>query len=132
VLLCATGGWKERENIVNTFIEFFVWFFVISAVAGCTLKVLQLLLAPGGIEKPRDRRAAMPGRPIYRCGGHVHRSEKAMVNCRDAWPVPVPRHDPAKPCAKCGRNHYAPTCPRGHRATDARTGEVVGYWTPKP
>jgi len=85
-------------------------------------------------------------RPTYRCTDHVHHSQKAADKCPalKTWLAdyaagrvdyegnPIPQPDPAKPCAKCGRNHFGAECPpAGYRATDARTGEVMGYWTPR-
>jgi hypothetical protein len=84
--------------------------------------------------------------PTYQCLGHVHHSEAAADQCPalktwfadysagkvDYQGNPIPQPGELRACEKCGRNHFEDECPpTGYRATDGRTGEVVGYWQPR-
>lgn len=69
--------------------------------------------------------------------GCVHHKPSDTIFCPKAHALHhkvQAERDPAKPCPKCNRNHFADKCPpypKAHRVTDGRTGEVIGYWTPR-
>jgi hypothetical protein len=130
------------DSFMTFAVEFLVWAFV--ALLGVWF--IGFLLWPLGflLELLGTPTKAKP-KPVINCHGHTHNSEEAVDACSilKAWDEdyragkvdwdgnPIPQDGELRACEKCGRNHFAGECPpTGHRVTDGRTGEVVGYWTP--
>lgn len=60
---------------------------------------------------------------------HFHDTFAEVDRCEAGVPPPVPEDEKPAKCPRCQRNHFGEECPpAGHRVTDGRTGEVVGYW----
>ena len=121
--------------------------YAILGIPACAL-ICWLLELPGNMLGGRTSSPSKPAAtpPVYQCHGHVHYSQAAVDKCPalktwladysaglvDYGGNPIPQPGELRACPKCHRNHFADECPpAGYRATDARTGEVVGYWQPR-
>jgi len=120
---------------MNAVLEAAAW------VAGALL-IAALLAASFGWTRPRKYPWAteppLPPEPAVCMAGHTHRDLVDMFACPQDMALRTTRETvssfiPGQACPYCNRNHFADRddCP-GHRVTDGRTGEVVGYWKPKP
>lgn len=122
--------------------------FMICLIPGALYLILRYTLFPGTLEKqpvqPRPYKqlyhckgSAFSGQPYPRSEGtHTHRTYAEASACMErqiAAELAAAEHQgPAVPCPRCVRNHFSSECPpAGHRVTNARTGEVVGYWSRK-
>lgn len=133
---------------MDSFMTFAVEFFVWAGVALLGVWFIGFLLQPLGfllelVGKPAKPKPAarfyctgakFSGKPYPGERTHTHKTTDEADACLYRWIAAEVAEGASKPqpaaCGKCGRNHFAEDCP-GHRATDGRTGEVVGYWVPK-
>jgi hypothetical protein len=147
------------DSFMTFAVEFFVWAFVALLgvwFIGFLLQPLGFLLElVGQPAKPKlvlechghvhHSQQALDSCPTLAAWIADYRAGKVDLDGN-----PIPQDGELRACKNCGRNHFAGECPSepaevqsmadgdrhvvktpGHRATDARTGEVVGYWVPK-